>query len=955
MKRTAAALSAVLVTAAVLAVSGPPAHATMSQATVLPQTSWAYLDSHSPRTKFVNPETAPRAGTIADADGTAHTYRSYFTYDLTPLKGQVVHNAHLSVLEDLVKNCDTAATVELWRTAPVKDATTWKNPPAELERLGQVTAGAPGLFGCPGAFGIDPVGALAAAVARHDKTLTIELRITAAQESDPHAGRTVRQPRLDVTGNHPPETGNPRVSPGDRPCGTHARPTPVGYIFQPRVDVVDADQDWTTVSYEVWPVDHPDQRTVYQWYQIYLDATKYAEGAVLAWHAQAKDAYDTGAWSKTCYVLVDRVSPAKAPLVTSKVYPEGEVQGGGPGVKARFRFDADGDTDVATFSWHDQSGQRGDLKANRPGGSAVLEYTPAHSGRQLLSVQPVDRAGNAGPQMDYWFSVAPTAPTARVAMGGIGLPSRLDLTATTASTTGFGYQVGDGAETRLPAVDGKASVEITFTQVGNVTVTVSSYAGDKLLGRESVRVYASDAPAVDSAEFGPFVDALLGAAGSFTFKPRSTGVTRYDYCLSSSCGQVAAGADGSAVLPWTAQSTGYFFLNVTAVRADNSRSNLTTYSFRVLNPTPRASAPSLSLPDRVDGVGVPLEIQLSSELSNVTGFAYRFDGGAEVVVPEGDVGYPYTPITVTPTHTGNTELLFEAVLADGKRSPTELFTFSPYTGPVVTTDPAQGAAGQPMTLTFRSVLPNTAWFAYSLPGAEDQSVAAGADGTATVTYTPPSHGFVTATVVGYDSADAPSPVRRVQFYVRDTSVQVVSGYNPYWPIGGAGAQAAFGFATAWQPEVVEYRYRLNEGPEQSVPAEPSGYTYTRVTLDRSGANTLTVQGRTASGALSTATAYAFLVGTAPEIFSAEYPGNLVPAGGVGVEGHFTFSGGTAGITSFEYFIDDATPATVQADAEGRATVSWTPQTPGTHVLVVTGHLADGTPTDRAYYYLSVAS
>ncbi|GAB3947073.1 hypothetical protein GCM10027614_41680 [Micromonospora vulcania] len=140
MKRIGTAMLATAVgVAAVVFATGQPALADTS--VNLPLSSWAYLDSQSPKTKFVNPSVPPPVGTLVDSADKPHTYRSYFTYDLTQLKGSVVHNSYLYTNEDTVTDCSTAATIEVWRTAPVKSGTSWNNPPAELEKLATASRG----------------------------------------------------------------------------------------------------------------------------------------------------------------------------------------------------------------------------------------------------------------------------------------------------------------------------------------------------------------------------------------------------------------------------------------------------------------------------------------------------------------------------------------------------------------------------------------------------------------------------------------------------------------------------------------------------------------------------------------------------------------------------------------------------------------------------------------------
>ncbi|MFF0172985.1 hypothetical protein [Micromonospora profundi] len=947
MKRIGAATLATAVgVAAVVLATGQPALA--ADFANLPLSSWAYLDSQSPTSKFVNPQVAPPVGTLVDDANRPHTYRSYFTYDLTQLKGTVVHNSYLYTYEDAVTDCSTAVTIEVWRTAPVKAGTTWNNPPAELEKL--ISAGrGQGSYYCPGYLGFDMVETLNAALGRNEKSITVEYRITAAQEADPRAGRTFQLPTLSSTSNHPPTVSDPHLESPKRPCGTLTKPSPAAATTMFKATANDPDEgDYATVLYAIWPVDQPDQRR--EFYSYYgTDLSQYADGQLLAWQARASDYYDAGPWSKACYVIMDKAPPANPPVVTSKLYPEGNIQGGGAGVTGRFRVAAGDDQDVVAFSWRDSGGNSGSVKARQPGRTAVIEYTPKRAWIETLYVHSVDAAGNRGPEKAYQFWVADTAPSAEVEMGGVGLPSTISLTARKPETTAFGYQVNGGPQIRVPAVDGKATDQFTFTEVGEVAIVVSSYVKNKLIGQDTLRIPVTDSPQVESAEFNFDNEPIAGKTGSFTFKPRNADVVAYEYVLDNEAAQtVTAAADDTAVLPWTA-TAGWHMLIVWSVKADGSKSMEAYYQFSVLDPVPSAYAPTLEYLTRIDGVGLPVEFYLSSQLPNVTGFAYRFDGGPETVVPSYGAS---VSITVTPVHTGDNTLIVEALLADGTRSPAKSFTWRPFEAPVITTDPpGGGAAAQPMTLTFRSVLPDTREFRYSLDFGEYQTIAARPDGTATVSFTPQWDGWFSARVTAIAQDGTTSPEREMTVPVRDTRVSVWSQYNEWSPRGGIGVPGDFALSTEWKPEVVEYLYRLNDGPEQVTPIGDSWNTMVRVVPDRNGPNTLTVRGRTADGRLSPVTEYLFQVGTAPQVFSEAYPRDTA-GGGVGVEGRFEFSGGTAGITSFEYTIGGVA-GTVDADAEGRASITWTPtEATGLH-LIVKGRKADGTTTDETGYFIVV--
>ncbi|WP_328849209.1 hypothetical protein [Micromonospora zamorensis] len=888
-------------------------------------------------------------GTSRDDAGRTHTYRSYFTYDLTKLKGTVVHNSYLWTNENTVTDCSAPATIEVWRTSPVKGNTTWLRPPAELEKLVTANRGAGAIY-CPGYLGLDMVGTLNAALGRQEKSITLEYRVTANQEADARTGRTFDKPVLSATVNHPPTVTNLHLAYPDRPCGTLAKPSPAARNTVFAATASDADEgDYPTVLYAIWPVDHPDQRREFHDYYG-TDLSQYADGTVLAWQAQASDYYDAGAWSRTCYLVMDRTAPANPPKVSSRTYPEGDTPGGGTGIEGTFRFDGAGDRDVVAFAWRDSMGYSGQIPARRPGGKGILKYTPKLRFTTELYVASVDAAGNRGPEKEYRFRVAETAPYADVTVNGVGLPSTITLIASKPETTAFGYQLKDGAEVRLPAVDGEATAPITFTATGSVEVAVRSYAKNRLIGQDTLQVWVTDAPGVESAEFNLDTDQVAGKTGSFRFTPHSNDVVAYEYNLDNEWKTIPAADDDTAVLPWTA-TPGWHSMTVRSVRSDGSTSMEATHQFNIIDTRPTAYAHELNNSPRRDGVGVPLSIELGSQLPNLTGFVYRFDGGAEQTVS--NEGNPYAYITVTPKHAGDNTVALQALLSDGTRSPATTYTFGIWSGPVVTQTPeGSGTVGRPVTFTFHPGLPNVASYRYSLNGADEATIAAGPDGTASVTYTPSSWGYndVRVTSVGADGTE--SELRMAPFDVRDNKVDVYSTYD--WSRRGIGWTGYFYFHTQLFGEVTEYHYRVNDGPEQVLPANTEGTsTLVTVPFDRNGTNTLHVQSLTAGGELSPVTDYDFTVGDAPYVVSAQYPDGTWSGGG-GVPGTFEFSGGTAGIVSFSWQVDDGPSTDVPADSNGKASITYTPaQDFETHTLSVTGHKADGTDTDTTRYSVYV--
>lgn len=113
-------------------------------------------------------------------------------------------------------DCSATAPVEVWRTEPVRATSTWDKPPAELELLQQTSLGH-GAVACPGAFlRTDVLAQVNAAIARHEKTISFEVRLGGAAESDPGASRTMRPFWLALWSNTLPKVGQPVLLNPDR-------------------------------------------------------------------------------------------------------------------------------------------------------------------------------------------------------------------------------------------------------------------------------------------------------------------------------------------------------------------------------------------------------------------------------------------------------------------------------------------------------------------------------------------------------------------------------------------------------------------------------------------------------------------------------------------------------------------------------------------------------------------
>ncbi|MFI6759568.1 hypothetical protein ACIBF5_10585 [Micromonospora sp. NPDC050417] len=940
--------------------------ASAAYATLAP-TTWAYTDSHQPKASFVNPSVDVPVGTRRDADGNAHTSRFYFTYDLTSLKGQVVHQATVYAPERSVTDCAVEAPVELWRTGPIKEQTSWKRAPAELERIGEQTLG--GVGECPSGFGYDVVPAVNAALARRDAKITFELRIPQARETDPALGRTFRnRPSLTISSNHPPTIADARLESPDAGCGTRNRPSKVNHYSTLAAKVSDRDQfAFLSGQFATWPVTDPQQRQEIGG-SSYGDGTvrgnpdlsAHPHGTVLAWAARGYDNQDYSAWTKPCYLEIDREAPTKAPVVISTTYPEtvdpsSPVDGGGPGVPGKFRFDAEGDRDVVAYRWSDGSGIVERVAARRPGGPATITYTPRRDGPIWFRVTALDAAGNAGPEREYEFYVRRTAPGVTVDVAGLHLPSTVKMQSSAPEATGFSYQFDGGPEVRFPAVNGAGQAEVTFTESGYPQLTARTYARNKVIGVTTTTIRVDDAPNVESADFSFDREGVVGRAGTFTFRPRNTEITAYTYSFDHGEQQrIDAAGDGSAVLTWTPVEAGYQTLWVRAVRADGAVSESTGYSFGVIDPRPGVYSHDLVSWPRRDGVGQPIELQFDTRMPDVAGFVYKVDDGPELSTP---AEFGSARVTYTPQRAGDHTVVVQSRHLDGTLSPAREWPFQISSGPIVTwieePDGDGGQTGQLATFRFQPGLPETVEYRYTFSYGEEQTVAAGADGIATVTYTPTNPGYQPLDVTSVSADGTVSETRMFSFIVRDPLVWVSGQYADWRTWGGIGVPGSMSFSTQLFPEVVEYRYQINDGAEQTLAAAIDGVTtHFSITPDRNGENLLRVRSVTAAGQFSPVTEYRFLVGTAPLVTSTDYPSN-VWAGGVGVPGTFVFSDGTPGIVEFTYRVDGEEPITVPADAEGRASVVYTPTTSSVHYLYVSGKKADGSTTDESQFMFLV--
>ncbi|MEO3744866.1 hypothetical protein [Plantactinospora sp. B5E13] len=625
-------------------------------------------------------------GTWRDATGDRHTSRAYFTYDLSRFEGKTIQEADFALWETEAEDCAASAPVELWRTGPVTDGTTWRTPPAQLHRVGTVTLGGGQDCSSPSHY-FDIAAEIRAALADGRSEITFGLRIAGPAERRADLGRRFRSDlNLSVTANTPPAIPNELSVASFRTsgCGTADAPIFVGANPTFNANFADADgaHDQIDATFAWWPVDDESARQEVTRASQFVGSVRYqppAENPLpegrYGWAARSNDGYDTSAWSPTCYFHVDRRPPAR-PLVTSQDYPDDGKQHGGVGIPGKFRIDPNGSDDVILYRWG-FSDPVVEVAAPEMGAGVELEVTPQHYGTNLLYVVSIDRTGNRSQEVRYEFHVRNTSPSVIVEMGGVDLPSRLTMAPGVDGVVEYRYRIGDSAEVSVPAsADGTATAEILFTASGFTTVSVSSYTATGLAGTWTETVQVTDAPRLTSSTYdGVWFNATVGEPFVLDIAPGRPGVVRYEYRLNwdQPLESLSAEVDGGATLTWTPVDPYWMDLAIRSVLADGSTSEWAGGTVRVSDRRPYVSAGFYNPEWPAGGVGVEDVFWFQSDFDDLSEFVVQLNGGPEITTPAG--GGNSGQLLLTPDRVGENVLTVRGRRADGTLTPAREWTF----------------------------------------------------------------------------------------------------------------------------------------------------------------------------------------------------------------------------------------------------------------------------------------
>ncbi|MDH6226455.1 LamG-like jellyroll fold domain-containing protein [Streptomyces sp. MJP52] len=188
-------------------------------------------------------------------------------------------------------------------------------------------------------------------------------------------------------------------------------------------------------------------------------------GTRVSWRARAVDQHgERSAWSDeagghACEFIMDTDRPGTV-TVTSDHYREDAGWQDGVGVHGGFTFDSPSD-DVVAYRYHFIDGTYSTVEPEEMGGPAAIRFMPRKQGPDHLTVQAVDRAGNAGSQTTFRFLVdkgrAPVAHWRLAdASAGTGPALRAEDGVTFVDTAPFGTGLTGSAR-----LDGKGGGYLT--------------------------------------------------------------------------------------------------------------------------------------------------------------------------------------------------------------------------------------------------------------------------------------------------------------------------------------------------------------------------------------------------------------------------------------------------------------------------------------------------------------
>ncbi|MDW5328446.1 hypothetical protein [Plantactinospora sp. KLBMP9567] len=279
-----------------------------------------------------------------------------------------------------------------------------------------------------------------------------------------------------------------------------------------------------------------------------------------------------------------------------------------------------------------------------------------------------------------------------------------------------------------------------------------------------------------------------------------------------------------------------------------------------------AQPPTVSSADYPDddgwygGIGIPGEFTFDANGdADVVGFGYGLKSALPQYVPADGPGGRAT-VTITPVDDGPNWITVYGMDEAGNRSPATSYYFRVNnTAPVIEGRLTEPGVATP--ITFRPGMPDVVEYRYHLDGEPEQTVAAGPDGTATVSLTDNRGGQRTLTVTSRTAAGLEATATR-SFLVRTEPFVSSPDYPAGAASGGVGVPGVFTF-TPRLPGVVRYRYTFLGQPQRVVDADSTGGASVTWTPTKAGQTLLSVRGIYPDGSSTAGTSYQFQVAVTP--------------------------------------------------------------------------------------------
>ncbi|BCJ44624.1 hypothetical protein GCM10010168_14370 [Actinoplanes ianthinogenes] len=240
------------------------------------------------------------------------------------------------------------------------------------------------------------------------------------------------------------------------------------------------------------------------------------------------------------------------------------------------------------------------------------------------------------------------------------------------------------------------------------------------------------------------------------------------------------------------------------------------------------------------------------------------------------------------------------------------------------------------------------------PFSEPRTVKASTPGgKVTIALNPDDSGVRQLTVRAIDLAGNSSPSTTYDLLIPTSEPTVtVEGGTPEWnkqvllkitPAAGVTG------VTRYEIERAGQDYTDSRTPDEN------GVAYYSFFATEAGGPRITVRSVSDDGFTSAPANWTYTFLPWPGVHSDVYDDvSAEPTGGVGVTGSFTFSPppGWHEVASYRYVFDDwsAEPTVVPAGEDGRATITWTPETDGYHFVEVYAVKPDGTLSEYSNYY-----